>query len=198
MLLRLDQIDLLKFGHTIQMAGAVYVGEGKVFLAMFPDDKEQVGDGAEIATLDMTLDDWQKFLRQTDLLETEIWTRASDGTLAKAIARKSQRQISQGVSWAVYKRDSYKCRYCADDDVPLTVDHLVLWEEGGPSTEANLVAACRRCNKTRGNTQYAAWLEHPHYRKVSKNLDAATRQANTALVETLGSIPRQVHQPTHR
>jgi 5-methylcytosine-specific restriction endonuclease McrA len=198
MLLRLDQIDLLKFGHTIQMAGAVYVGEGKVFLAMFPEDKGHVGDGSEMATLDMNLDDWQKFLRQTDLLETEIWTRASDGTLAKAIARKSQRQISQGVSWAVYKRDGYKCRYCADDDVPLTVDHLVLWEEGGPSIEANLVSACRRCNKTRGNTQYGAWLEHSYYRTVSKKLDPDTRQANKALAETLGSIPRQVHQPTHR
>lgn len=198
MLLRLDQIDLLKFGHTIQMAGAVYAGEGKVFLAMFPEDKGLVGDAAEIATLDMDLDDWQRFLRQTDLLETEIHTRASDGTLGKAIARKSQRQISQGVSWAVYRRDGYKCRYCAADDVPLTVDHLVLWEEGGPSIEANLVAACRRCNKTRGNTDYERWLEHPYYRNVSKKLDTATRQANTALVETLGSIPRQVHQPTHR
>jgi len=195
--MRLDEVDLLKFGHTIQMAGAVYVGEGKVFVTLFPDEVGTTG-GLPVEHLDMNLDDWTRFLQQTDLLETEILTKSSDGKLAKAIVRKSQRQISQGVSWAVYKRDGYKCRYCAADDVPLTVDHLVLWEEAGPSTVPNLVAACRRCNKARGNTQYAEWLDHPHYKRASRSLDAATRQANQALVSTLDAIPRLKHQPTHR
>src|ERR1043166_4967941 len=109
--MRLGEVDLLKFGHTIQMAGAVYIGEGKVILALFPDEVGKT-EGLPVETLDMDLDDWTQFLRQTDLLETEILTRSSDGTLAKAIVRKSQRQISQGVSWAVYKRDGYRCRYC--------------------------------------------------------------------------------------
>lgn len=207
--MRLDEVDLLKFGHTIQMVGALYSGEGKLFLTLFPDEVGEVSTGAtfqgqgqessiEVVALNMGLDDWTRFLQQTDLLETEIFTRSSDGKLAKVIARKSQRQISQGVSWAVYKRDGYKCRYCFADDVPLTVDHLVLWEEQGPSTEANLVAACRRCNKTRGRTQYAEWLQHPHYQKVSRNLDEKTRHANLALVGTLEAIPRLKHQPAHR
>lgn len=207
--MRLEEVDLLKFGHTIQMAGAVYLGDGKLFITLFPDELGAVSKDAtfqsqgqasalDVVTLDMDLDDWTRFLQQTDLLETEILTRSSDGKLAKAIVRKSQRQISQGVSWAVYKRDGYRCRYCAADDIPLTVDHLVLWEEAGPSTVQNLVAACRRCNKARGNTQYAEWLEHPHYKRVSRNLDAATRQANQALVSTLDAIPRLTHQPTHR
>lgn len=207
--MKLEDVDLLKVGHTIQMAGAVYAGEGKLYLTMFPDEVGQLSGGGlfrsqafgtelEVTTLDMSLDDWTRFLQQTDLLETEVFTGASDGKLGKAIARKSQRQISQGVSWAVYKRDGYKCRYCAVDDVPLTVDHLVLWEEGGPSIKENLVTACRRCNKTRGNTQYADWLEHAHYKAASRRLDPATRQANRDLVPTLGAIPRTVHQPTHR
>ena len=204
--MKLSDFDLLKVGHTIQLAGAVYAGEGKLFLAMLPDEQGALDEGAVfsndegalvVTTLNMNLDDWTRFLRQTDLLETEVDARVN-GTVAKAIARKSQRQISQGTSWAVYKRDGYRCRYCAADDVPLTVDHLVLWEEGGPSTKENLVTACRRCNKTRGNTQYGAWLEHRHYKAVSTRLDPSTRQANLDLVATLGAIPRMVHQPTHR
>lgn len=205
--MKLDELDLLKIGNTIQMAGAVYIGEGRVFLAMFPDEGGTVTDFCKldndegsfgIHCLDMDRDDWTRFLLQTDVLETEILERASDGKLAKAIARKSQRVISQMVSWRVYKRDGYRCRYCGDDDTPLTVDHLVLWEEGGPSIDANLLTACRKCNKTRGNTPYAAWLEHPRYKSTSKHLDAATRQANLALVPTLDAIPRSTHQRTRR
>jgi 5-methylcytosine-specific restriction endonuclease McrA len=75
----------------------------------------------------------------------------------------------------------------------MTVDHLVLWEEGGPSTEANLLSACRKCNKTRGNTQYSAWLKSPFYGKVSRALDEATRRSNEALLATLDTIPKLVH-----
>jgi hypothetical protein len=214
--LRLEDLDLLEFGNSIQMAGAVYQGEGRCYLALFPEDQGVLDDavggytflprGAQrgedaalnVVLLDMDLDDWTKFLRQSDLLETEVLTKAANGALTKAILRKSQRQISQSICWVVYKRDGYRCRYCGNDDVPLTVDHLVLWEAGGPSVEANLVAACRRCNKARGNTEYAAWLEHPHYRRVSSNLDPATQRANRDLVATLGAIPRMVHKPSHR
>lgn len=205
--MKLNEIDLLKIGNTIQIAGAVYLGEGQVILAMFPDERGSVSPGASfegaegrstVACLDMDLDDWTRFLLQTDVLETEILEKASDGKLAKAIVRKSQRIISQEISWSVYRRDGYRCRYCGVDNTPLTVDHLVLWEEGGPSIEANLLSACRKCNRVRGNTQYAAWLEHPRYRATSKNLDEATRRANLDLVPTLAAIPRSTHQRTRR
>lgn len=205
--MKLDEIDLLKIGNTIQIAGAVYVGEGQVILAMFPEERGALSKGASfegtegslsVECLDMDLADWTRFLLQTDVLETQILEKASDGKIAKAVVRKSQRMISQEVSWAVYKRDKYRCRYCGADSTPLTVDHLVLWEEGGPSIEANLLSACRKCNRVRGNTQYAAWLEHPRYRATAKNLDAATRQANLDLIPTLDAIPRSIHQRTRR
>lgn len=98
------------------------------------------------------------------------------------------------VSWKVFKRDGYACRYCGNDDVPLTIDHLVLWEEGGPSTVENLVSACKKCNRTRGNTPYADWLKHRYYLKVSKGLTADVRQQNDDLVATLDAIPRMVHK----
>jgi hypothetical protein len=205
----LSDLNILDVGNALQMAGAVYIGKGKLYLAMFPDEHGDVydgdgntcvefigDDGQKIVaeTLNMSQDDWALFIRQTDLLEVEALSKGPDGGLMKIIVRKSQRQIEQGVSWQVFRRDAYRCRYCANDATPLTVDHLVCWEAGGPSTVGNLVAACRKCNKVRGDLPYKEWLLHPHYLKVSKNLDEATRQANQVLVETLDAIPRRLHQ----
>lgn len=185
-----SDLDILQVGHTIQLAGAIYAGEGTAYLCFFPDEDTDL----KTEVLSMTVGEWEAFVRQTDVMETEVLAKASDGTLAKVILRKSTRQIEQGVSWKVFRRDGYRCRYCAADDVPLTVDHLVLWEHGGPSTEANLVSACRKCNKVRGNTLYADWLKNPFYLRVSQNLSDAVRQANEAILATLGSIPIRPHK----
>lgn len=203
--MRLADIELLKFGHTIQLTGAVYAGEGRLWLAMFPDEPGEVSVGArftskahglhfEVETINMELDEWVRFLEQTDNLTTEVLARAADGTVGKAIVRKCQRQISQGVSWAVYRRAQYRCEYCGVDDVPLTVDHLIPWELGGPSVEANLSCACRKCNRTRGNLEYASWLQSPYYLKVSQALAPRGRAENERRLTTLESIPRVQHQ----
>lgn len=205
--MKLSDIDILSIGNTVQMAGAVFHGDGKLLLCMFPDDRGDVfsGEGRvlfgpsgadeehEVHVLDMGQDDWQRLIRQTDLLEAEVVQRSSDGSLAKVVLRKSQRQIEQSVSWGVFRRDGYACRYCGADDVPLTVDHVVCWEEGGPSVPENLVAACRKCNKVRGNTPYEQWLLHPRYAGTSKKLSEAVRRLNEALVAAIPSIPRLVN-----
>lgn len=188
-MMKFEELPLLEVGHSIQIAGSVWAGPDKMYVMLLPDEKLD----KPLATMEPTQEQWQQFLRQSDLLETEIMAKASDGTIAKAIIRKSSRQIDQGVSWRVYKRDEYACRYCGKDDVPLTVDHLVLWEDGGPSVEANLVSACRKCNKARGNTAYADWLHHPVYRRVSAGLSPERRAANEALLGTLATVPRVVH-----
>ena len=147
--MKLDEIDLHQVGVTIGLAGAVF-GDDKVsYLCMFPDQEIQ----EKMATLEMDDGDWQKFLRQTDLVEVKVLQKTEHGKLAKSILRKTQRVIEGRVSWGVYKRDEYTCCYCGRDGIPLTVDHLVLWEEGGPSIPENLLTACRKCNKTRGNIQ---------------------------------------------
>lgn len=206
--MKVQDIGLLKFGNTIQLAGAVYADDKRLYLAMFPEDRVVLATSGEsvvhfrpgdpdehgVYVLDMNNEDWEGFLRQTDLMEVEALTQAKDGTITKAILRKSARQIEQGVSWRVFKRDGYACRYCGNDDTPLTVDHLVTWESLGPSTEANLVSACRKCNKTRGETPYGAWLLHPYYLEVSKKLTPEVRAANEALLVTLDKIPLRVNQ----
>lgn len=210
--MKLSEIDLLSIGNTVQIAGAVFAGEGKLLLCMFPDDRGSLtGAGThflpdtpgrepadedllEVHLLDMGQDDWQKFLRQTDILEVEVLERSSDGKLAKAVLRKSARQIESAISWQVFRRDGYACRYCGRDDVPLTVDHVVLWEEGGPSTPENLVSACKKCNKTRGRTKYPDWLRHPHYLRTSERLPEEVLERNRRLVETMASVPLRVNR----
>ncbi len=217
--MKLKDINLLDVGNTIQIVGAIYAGNGKVLLAFFPDERGSVHglhepgypnvgymaatstsghDYASVETLDMDHADWEVFLRQTDIMETEILQKASDGTIAKAIVRKGNRMIAQDVSWQVFRRDGYACRYCGNDKTPLTVDHLVLWENGGPSIVANLLSSCKKCNKTRGNLEYADWLQHPYYKQASKRLSPAQREANAALLPTLDAIPCLVHKPTRR
>lgn len=189
-MLKLGDLNVLDFGNTIQLAGAILQGEGRTFLCFFPGDQSDL----PLETLELDLAEWHVIVRQTDLLETEVLARASDGELAKIILRKSQRQIDTAVQWKVFQRDNYSCRYCGVTGVPLTVDHLVLWEEGGPTIEANLLSACKKCNKIRGNTQYQEWLRHPRYLNLSGKLAPEVRSANEALIGTLAGIPRNIQK----
>lgn len=175
---------LATVGTSVQLVGGIWAGGGKSYMFHFPE----YGSEFEAEAITMTKEDWKALLRQSDLLETEVLSKCEDGKLYKAVVRKCQRNIDQQVSWNVFRRDEYACRYCGRDDVPLTVDHLVLWENGGPSTEANLVSACKKCNKTRGNTEYADWLNHQYYARVRENLSMAQRQANQDVAYTLKDI----------
>ena len=187
---KLADFDILAIGNTIQLAGAIYTDANGTYLVPFPDEHDAVEKPVTVLAMNQT--DWTAFNLQTDHLSVEMLAPNEDGKIVKSVVRKSQRQIDQGVSWAVYKRDGYRCRYCAIEGVPMTVDHLVLYEEGGPATVENLVTACRKCNKTRGNLSYAAWLKHPHYKKVSVNLIEFARIQNEKVADTLHLIPRVV------
>lgn len=184
--MQLKDLDIHSIGNTIGMIGAVYTGEGKTFVTLFPGEELE----HPVEPLPMTAEEWQRFLLQTDTLDIKALSKAEDGTIVKAIVRKGQRLIDNVVSWRVFKRDGYRCRYCGNDNIPLTVDHLVLWEEFGPSIEANLVSSCKKDNRTRGNTPYAEWLRSQHYLRVSKKLTPEVRAANEALIATLDAIPR--------
>jgi len=185
---------LADVGTSIQLVGGIWAGNGVTYLFQFPE----YGHEYDTQVIEMSKDDWKALLRQSDLLETEVLSKCEDGKLYKAVVRKCQRNIDQQVSWNVFKRDGYACRYCGRDDVPLTVDHLVLWEKGGPSTEANLVSSCKKCNKTRGNTEYADWLNHQYYARVRENLSTEQRQINQDVAYTLNSIELVINIRTKR
>lgn len=185
-----EELDLLSVGHTTQLTGVIYSSGEESLLCFLP------GEEIDLPTkvLEMSLEEWKKFIRQTDLLETAILERGVDGKLTKAILRKSTRQIEQGVSWNVFRRDNYACRYCGRDKVPLTVDHLLLWKDGGPSVEDNLVSCCRKCNKVRGDMEYSKWMLHPQYKRVSMALSADQRIANLLLVDSIQTIKLRPHK----
>lgn len=180
--IKLSDLNIYDIGNTINIAGVIYANEEQTYLAPLPSMGELSG---EMVQLVMDVDDWNTFLRQTDIQEIQV-----DTPHGKAILRKSNRMIDAAVSWRVFKRDDYCCIYCGTDDAPLTVDHLILWQDGGPSTEENLVTSCRKCNKARGDKTYVGWLKSPYYKRVSQNLNEYMRIRNSALADSLGSISR--------
>jgi len=177
----LRDLDLLKAGNQIQLIGGLWQEYGKTYLTVLPN--EAVAD-TEPIILKMDLGDWEVFLRQTDLLETEILQ--NDGTgIKKAIVRKTQRMIDGALQWRVFKRDGYACRYCGNDDIQLTVDHVILWEQMGETCMENLVSACKKCNRTRGNIEYDVWIQSEEYKRLNVNLPEEVKKQNEDLVTQL-------------
>jgi len=183
----LTDLDMAEVGRSIQLVGAVYAkaGTDDAWVLLLPGEEP-----IEAASVTLDQDEWLEFLRQTDLVEIRALVKDEHGKVGRAIVRKCERQVSQNVSWEVFRRDGYRCRYCGADQVPLTVDHLVTWESGGPSTPENLVACCKRCNNVRGETPFDEWLKDPYFKRVRKGLSIGERFALDALVPRLADIPR--------
>lgn len=171
----LDDLDIFDVGTDIQIGGAIWTGKGKVYLVPLPDEDL----AGEHVVLRMDAAQFERFLNQTDVLDVR--------GPGKAILRKSQRQIDQFISWEVYERDGYRCRYCYRK-APLTVDHVILWEKGGATTPDNLISSCRRCNKLRGSMGYREWLMSKEYRMVSASLPAMEASANIRVVDDLDRL----------
>lgn len=60
-------------------------------------------------------------------------------------------------------RDGDGCVWCGrdfDDTVVPTIDHVIPLSAGGPRWLENEVAACRRCNRDRGDTPVSRWIAH--------------------------------------
>lgn len=185
--IKLSDINILDIGNEIQMCGTIWSGKGICFVTQIPDKDE---DLTNLQKLVLSLDDWQTLLRQTDILETEMFTPDENGKIVKTLFRKSQRQIDAYIQWAVFQRDNYKCRYCGRTGIPLTVDHVDLYEEGGATTERNLISACKNCNKDRGRTYYDDWLKSSKYIRVSNNLTEEEKQKNLDVIDTLEDLKK--------
>jgi hypothetical protein len=61
------------------------------------------------------------------------------------------------------RRDGAHCVWCGralpDGHRDLSTEHVIPKLKGGPAWPENEVAACRSCNRARGHTAPAAWLE---------------------------------------
>lgn len=178
----MEKEKLERYGNEYTIAGII-VGNGTYKeILMFPEEKLD----CHTETLFPSTEDLQAIFNQLDTLEIT--------GLNKIVLRKSQRNIEQGVSWEVFRRDGYACRYCGANDVPLTVDHVIRWEMMGDSVVANLLCACRKCNKTRGNMEYPDWLQSDFYKKMSARLTQAQRDANISFYLTAKNVPLRTKQ----
>jgi hypothetical protein len=186
----LCDLNIYDVGNGIQLYGAIYAGKGQVFLLPLPDENPDDLSTEAVKILVLTAEEMERFFHQTDVLDTQ--------GPGKVILRKSQRQIDQNIAWQVFRRDGYGCRYCGRVDVPLTVDHVIVWEDGGASVAQNLVSACRRCNKLRGNTDYATWLRSGAYQKVSRDLPERGRVLNADLLSQLEYLKQIETKPRSR
>jgi hypothetical protein len=119
-------IPYTEFGNTIKIAGMILQGNEETFGVIFPD-MNPIHDDIDLNRL--SHEEWKELLFQLDIVETEILDPNNKNQ--KIIVRKSQREIEQQVNWNVFRRDNYTCRYCGNDKTPLTVDHIVLWEQMG-------------------------------------------------------------------
>ncbi len=183
--MRLADLPKYALGNTIQLVGAIYAGEDDIYLCPTPGELTTVKDVGDLTDYVLELDEqeWDEFLRRTDYQEVEV----TDG-VAKAVLRKTQRVIDAAITWACYRRDGYACAYCGRDNVPLTVDHLITWETGGPSIMENMLTACKKCNRTRGDISYAEWLQSPAYASLSHGITGERRAMNIALIDAIKSI----------
>ena len=184
--IQLDDINLLDVGNNIGVTGSIWTNNNGVsYIALFPEFT--LDDLGELQVLEMDLDDWAKFIRQSDLVETEI-LKNDNGSLKKVLVRKTARLIDTRMQWRVFQRDNYSCRYTGEAGIPLSVDHIDLWEDGGATVDANLLAVSKKANKLRGNMPYEEWINSDVYKRISQNLSEEVKQANLDIVNQLSHL----------
>lgn len=177
-------IPLMDFGDKIVIRGVLFTNDSteESMIAVLP---QKDFDEKKVGILVPTLDEWHQIFEQQDYAYVE-----GNFNGEKVILRKSQRNIDGTISWKVFRRDKYSCRYCGIDHVPLTVDHIITWETGGATHVDNLLTSCKKCNRTRGNTPYDEWLQSDYYKEKSQFLSPEVLKHNENIVSKLSSLPR--------
>lgn len=99
--------------------------------------------------------------------ETESRRRTAERTRERMAAEGLPSGTSTGFGqfqvrrYLAVERQNSQCLYCGAEIGYLTseLDHIVprKGEGGGRSTEDNLVAVCRECNRSKSNTPFAVW-----------------------------------------
>ena len=108
------------------------------------------GDPVELAIVRPMLEELAEIIRRSD---DPLYFETDPSGIVKAIHRKSERAVSGTVQQQVWARDGFRCLYCGRPmgEVTLTIDHFVPVESGGGNDPSNLISACRKCNKQKGN-----------------------------------------------
>jgi len=93
----------------------------------------------------------------------------------------------------ILDRDGAECVWCRRPLAPghrdLSLEHVVPRLKGGPAWPENEVCACRTCNRARGHTAPAAWLEACEQRGLRPNraaVEASLLRLRAAIAERGG------------
>jgi 5-methylcytosine-specific restriction endonuclease McrA len=84
-----------------------------------------------------------------------------------AASDPGQRRIHPILRGAVLERDGWSCAYCGKETAE--VDHVAPRAHGGPTVPANLVAACRPCNKAKGLRTPEEWNRDKALERILRN-----------------------------
>lgn len=95
---------------------------------------------------------------RSEWCEDEIRKAAKKRAGIESVRNKGAHHIHRA---AVLARDCYKCVYCGSENERLQLDHVVPRSRGGSDDRENLVAACRRCNMSKGTKLLSEWTRRP-------------------------------------
>ncbi|HVD40443.1 MAG TPA: HNH endonuclease [Solirubrobacterales bacterium] len=84
-----------------------------------------------------------------------------------AASDPAQRRIHPILRGAVLERDGWTCAYCGKETAE--VDHVAPRGRGGRTVPANLVAACRHCNKAKGLRTPTEWRLDRDLERIRRN-----------------------------
>lgn len=113
--------------------------------------------------------------------------------LGSILLDAGQRRIPPALRTFVMRRDSHTCSYCA---APATeIDHVVPWQQGGPTLAFNLAAACQHCNRQKGNKTPQEWQEATRQQAQAVALrNRSLRKVKKKPLRKVRGIPG--HRPT--
>lgn len=107
--------------------------------------------------------DWYHEHRERAIETALAWMRAHpDEARVQTQKTRLRRQQVPGAITAAELRakiDEFegRCGYCGELAEPLEVDHVVPVSRGGTHLVANVVPACRACNRSKGQKMLAEW-----------------------------------------
>lgn len=172
----MKELEIKDIGFGVSMSGMIMSSIDGLYIVGFPGEHNI--DKLESKILIPTEEEFEAIINQMDNHEFELFDSSKN---AKIIVRKSQRNMDQNIVWQIFRRDNFTCRYCGENNLPMTYDHVMLWEKGGATTLMNGVTSCKKCNKTRGNLEYDEWINTEYYKEVSKNIPDTVKEQNRIL-----------------
>lgn len=85
---------------------------------------------------------------------------SADAVWLVLVSPSRRDRISPKVRARVFARSGGFCTYCPVEiiETAFDIDHVVPLSKGGADDEDNLVAACPRCNRSKGAKTLAEWV----------------------------------------